>query len=184
MVRAGDTLTNPATGQTLRFLRTAADTAGALLEIEATWAPRGAEPPEHYHPRQAERFTVLAGALRVRVAGAERELRAGDTLDLAARVPHSMWNAGDAPAVARWETRPALGTERLFASLHAFAAAGAVDARGVPPLLDLAVLVPRHWGEVRLTRPAPAVQRVVFGVLGPLARALGRGEPRRPTRHA
>jgi len=110
MVRAGDTLTNPATGQTLRFLRTAADTAGALLEIDATWAPRGTEPPEHYHPRQAERFTVLAGALRVPVAGAARELHAGDTLDLPAGVPHSMWNAGDAPAVARWETRPALGT--------------------------------------------------------------------------
>jgi quercetin dioxygenase-like cupin family protein len=180
MVRAGDTLTNPATGQTLRFVRTAADTDGALLEIEATWAPRGTEPPEHFHPRQAERFTVLAGVLRVRVSGAERELRAGETLDVAAGVPHSMWNAGDAAATARWETRPALGTERLFASLHAFAAAGAVNARGVPPLLDLAVLVPRHWDELRLSRPAPAVQRLVFGVLGPLARALGRGEPPRP----
>lgn len=180
MVRAGDILTNAATGQSLRFLRTAADTDGALLEIESTWPPRGSAPPEHFHPQQAERFTVLAGTLRVRVAGAERELHAGDTLDIPAGVPHGMWNGGDAPATARWETRPALGTERLFESLHAFAAAGAVNARGVPPLLDLAVLVPRHWDELRLTSPAPAVQRLVFGVLGPLARALGRGEPPRP----
>ncbi|GLC27867.1 cupin domain-containing protein [Roseisolibacter agri] len=179
MIRAGDTLTNAATGQTLRFLRTAADTGGALLEIESTWPPGATAPPEHFHPRQSERFTVLAGTLRVRVAGEERELRVGDTLDIPAGVPHAMWNGGDAPAVARWETRPALGTERLFEALHAFAASGAVDARGVPPLLDLAVLVPRHWDEMRLTRPAPAVQRLVFGILGPLARALGRGAPPR-----
>ena len=51
MVHAGDILANPATGQTLRFLRTSADTGGALLEIESTWAPGGAEPPEHFHPR-------------------------------------------------------------------------------------------------------------------------------------
>ncbi|MES2521754.1 MAG: cupin domain-containing protein [Gemmatimonadota bacterium] len=177
MIRAGDALTNPVTGQTLRFVRTAADTGGALLEIESTWAPRGAEPPQHFHPQQAERFTVLDGALRVRVSGVERELHAGESLDIPVAVPHSMWNAGDVPAVARWETRPALGTERLFESLHAFAMAGAVNARGVPPLLDLAVLVPRHWNELRLTEPPPAVQRLVFGVLGPIARLLGKGRP-------
>jgi hypothetical protein len=73
--------------------------------------------------------------------------------------------------------RPALGTERLLEALWTFAERGAVNARGVPPLLDLAVLAPRHWDELRLVRPAPAVQRLVFGALAPLARALGRGVP-------
>ena len=176
MAHAGQEIEGQA-GFRVRLVKTGAETGGELLEMEATYGGTGQMPPEHFHPRQAERFTILAGALRVRLGGVERELRVGDTLDIPAGVPHGMWNGGDAPATARWETRPALGTERLFASLHAFAAAGAVDARGVPALLDLAVLVPRHWGEMRLTRPAPAVQRLVFGLLGPLARALGRGTP-------
>ena len=174
MARAGDVLTNPVTGQTLRFLRTTADTDGALLAIESTWARRGSEPPEHLHPRQAEHFTVLAGTLRVRIGGVVRDLRPGDTLDVPAGAPHAMWNPTDAPASARWETRPALGTERMFEALFGLAARGVVNARGVPGLLDLAVFVPRHWDEMRLVRPAPAVQRLLFAALGPVARLLGR----------
>jgi quercetin dioxygenase-like cupin family protein len=175
MARTGDTLTNPVTGQSLRFLRTTADTGGALLEVESTWPAGSPEPPEHFHPRQAERFTVLAGTLRVRLDGSVRELRAGDTLRIPAGVRHSMWNPTAGPATARWETRPALDTERLFEALYGLAASGAVNARGVPCLLDLAVLLPRHEAELRVTRPGPATQRLVFGALGPLARALGKG---------
>lgn len=176
MARAGDLLTNPVTGQTLRFVRTAADTGGALLEMESTWTPGGREPPEHFHPRQAERFTVLAGTVRVRLGGALRDLRAGDALDVPAGARHAMWNpSNDLSATVRWETRPALTTERMFEAMFGLATRGAVDARGVPGLLDLAVLLRRHRGEFRLSRPTPAVQAIVFGALAPVGRLLGRG---------
>jgi quercetin dioxygenase-like cupin family protein len=175
MARAGDVLTNPVTGQTLRFLQTAADTGGALLEMESTWAPGGVEPPEHLHPRQAERFTVLEGTVRVRMDGTLRDLKPGDTLEVPANVPHGMWNPGDGPAAVRWEVRPALATERMFEALFGLAARGDVNARGVPGLLDMSVLLRRHRGEFRLTRPAPVVQGVVFGALAPVGRLLGKG---------
>jgi hypothetical protein len=119
---------------------------------------------------------VLAGTVRVRLGGALRDLRAGDALDVPAGARHAMWNpSGDLSATVRWETRPALTTERMFEAMFGLATRGAVDARGVPGLLDMAVLLRRHRREFRLSRPAPAVQAIVFGTLAPVARLLGRG---------
>src|SRR5438045_2844532 len=50
--------------------------------------------PTHFHPKQAEHFEILEGTMRARIDGQDRELRAGDTLDIEAGVPHSMWNPG------------------------------------------------------------------------------------------
>ena len=44
-------------------------------------------------------------------------LRAGETLEVPRRAVHRMWNAGDVPARARWEVRPALRTEEMFAAI-------------------------------------------------------------------
>ena len=78
----------------LRFLKTAADTGGELLEMEATYEPSRGKPPEHFHPRQSEHFEILEGTMHALIAGEERELRSGDTIDIEAGVPHSMWNEG------------------------------------------------------------------------------------------
>jgi len=174
MVRAGSVLVNVVTGFRLRFVRTAADTGGTLLEVEATYPPGGPAPPLHLHPEQEERFEALRGSVRVRLGGEERELREGETLRIPPRVPHAMWNAGTAAATLRWETRPALRTEDLFERLMTLAALGRVDRHGTPGLLDLAILFPAHRREMRIARPPYVVQRALFGLLAPLACALGR----------
>jgi hypothetical protein len=51
VARSGEDIRNPVAGLTLRFLQTAADTYGALLQMEATYEPRSLEPPVHFHPR-------------------------------------------------------------------------------------------------------------------------------------
>jgi mannose-6-phosphate isomerase-like protein (cupin superfamily) len=99
---------------TLLFVKTAADTDGELLEMEATYEPSSMPPIPHFHPSQREHFEILAGTMHARVDGAERELRAGDTLDIEAGVVHSMWNEGPEPARTLWQTRPALRTEEFF----------------------------------------------------------------------
>jgi mannose-6-phosphate isomerase-like protein (cupin superfamily) len=114
VARSGDEIRNPVAGLTLRFLQTAADTDGELLEMEATYEPRLIEPPVHFHPRQEERFEILEGTVQAEIDGERRQLRSGDTLNVPAGTPHSMWNAGDVPARTRWETRPALRTEQFF----------------------------------------------------------------------
>jgi mannose-6-phosphate isomerase-like protein (cupin superfamily) len=114
MARSGESVTNPVAGMTLLFVKTAADTDGELLEMEATYEPSSMPPIPHFHPSQREHFEILAGTMHARVDGAERELRAGDTLDIEAGVVHSMWNEGPEPARTLWQTRPALRTEEFF----------------------------------------------------------------------
>src|SRR5690242_15413127 len=99
-------------GETLEVVET--ESTPEVLVLNAQWSPGGSAPPPHYHPEQAEHFEVLAGALRVEVDGVQRDLRAGDTLDVPRRTVHRMWNPNAEPASARWETRPAGRTAEWF----------------------------------------------------------------------
>src|SRR4051812_1416394 len=80
-----------------------------LLELEATYDPGGSAPPAHFHPGQDEHFEVLSGSVRVRTSDAgERELAAGETIDVPRGTVHQFWNGGSETAVVRWQVRPAL----------------------------------------------------------------------------
>jgi mannose-6-phosphate isomerase-like protein (cupin superfamily) len=152
MAKTGDVLENPVVGQTLTFRRTAADTGGELLEIESSWEPGGQEPPEHFHPRQEEHFEVIEGELRARVGDVEHTLRAGETLDVPAETPHTMWNPGPERTRAVWQTRPALRTEQFFEMVWGLAQAA---ARGEdPPDPERAAqMLGEYADEFRLGRP-------------------------------
>ena len=65
--------------ETVRLL---SSDAGAI-EVEGTWGPGGSPPPKHFHPAQDERFEVLEGTLTARVDGEQRELQAGEVLEIA-----------------------------------------------------------------------------------------------------
>jgi quercetin dioxygenase-like cupin family protein len=99
-------------GVRLRLVRTDAD----VLEMEATYPGDGNFPPEHFHPRQDERFEVLEGTVRAIVDGTERRYAAGETFEVPAGTPHQM--AAETPARFRWEVRPALRTAEFFELLY------------------------------------------------------------------
>jgi quercetin dioxygenase-like cupin family protein len=117
MAHAGQEIQG-AEGFRLRLIRTAAETDGEVLEMEATYGGTGRFPPEHFHPRQTERFEVLEGSVRTIVGDVDRRYERGDTFEVPAGTPHQM--AAEEPARVRWEVRPALRTaeffERLFGS--------------------------------------------------------------------
>ena len=77
MAYTGQSFENPVSGERITFLQTAADTDGALLELELELSADGHVPGAHVHPEQEERFHVLEGALTVVVSGDERVLRLG-----------------------------------------------------------------------------------------------------------
>lgn len=104
-------------GFRLRLIRTAAETDGELLEMEATYPGGSPMPPMHLHPSQAEHFEVLEGAIRAVIDGVEHRYEAGDTIDVPPGTPHSMAPA-DGPARTRWEVRPALRTAEFFERLY------------------------------------------------------------------
>jgi mannose-6-phosphate isomerase-like protein (cupin superfamily) len=149
MARSGETVTNPVAGMTLLFVKTAVDTDGELLEMEATYGPSSTQPVPHFHPNQSEHFEILEGVMHARVDGTQRELRAGDELDVDAGTVHSMWNPGPEPARTLWQTRPALRTEEFFEQTAAVFSEALEQGRG-PDGARLGEIVETHSDEFRI----------------------------------
>ena len=63
MIRTGDTIHNPVTGERITFHATSADTNGESVVIECTVQPDGFVAAAHVHPFQSERFAVIEGTL-------------------------------------------------------------------------------------------------------------------------
>ena len=112
---------NAATGETVRFVRTAEETGGELLVMEARWTDPGHSTPAHVHPTMEERWRVLEGEVGFRIG--EHEMSAGpdDTVIARPGVLHTNWNQGGGPAVMRIEMRPALRWEEFVRQLFALA---------------------------------------------------------------
>jgi quercetin dioxygenase-like cupin family protein len=115
MAHAGEEIHGP-DGFRLRLIRTAAETGGELLEMEATYSGTAGMPPEHLHPNQVERFEVLEGSMRAVVGGTEDTYEAGESFEVPAGTPHQM--AAEGPSRMRWEVRPALRTAEFFERLY------------------------------------------------------------------
>ena len=173
MTQTARELFNPRTGQRMKFLLTAADTAGELLRIETVNPPNGIAEPMHVHPHQESRAEVRAGTLQFLVDGISRRLGPGDEITIPAGVPHRFANDGETDAVAIQELRPALRTAEFFRTYFDLAERGALDEHGKPSLLRSAVLGPEFAAEIRLVSPPWPIQRAAYALLAPIARIRG-----------
>jgi mannose-6-phosphate isomerase-like protein (cupin superfamily) len=168
---SGDVIANPITNERIIFRKTAADTNGVLLQFEDILEAGGIGPPEHVHPSQQERFEVLAGTFGVRVGGKERVVGPGTIVVVEPGQPHVWWNAGTEPLRVLTEFRPAFRTELFFETLFGLARDGKLDARGMPRFLQVVAMVPPF--DMYLAKPPIVMQKVLFTILGPLARLRG-----------
>jgi quercetin dioxygenase-like cupin family protein len=136
-----------------------------LLEVEGFYGPGGSPPPPHHHPDQDERFEVLEGTLRTRVGGEDRELGAGEVIEIPRGTPHQMWNPHDEPARVSWRTEPALRTEQWFRSIDALHRSGRVGDDGMPSTLAFATLITEFSDVFRLSSgPGPLVRGALAGL--------------------
>lgn len=174
MARPGQTIRNPATGERLTWSTVAADTDGRLVMGEMILPPGGSVAAEHVHPNQEERYEILAGELRVQVDGRERRAGPGDRVVVPVGRPHVWWNAGTEDARFRVEVTPALRFETFIETLFGLASDGRTDGKGIPDPLQLAVLMRAYREEIRLARPSPAIQTLLFGPLAMVGRWMGR----------
>jgi quercetin dioxygenase-like cupin family protein len=183
MIRTGDVLTNPVTGERLHFQKTSADTGGEYVLVEVTVEPDGAVAAAHVHPYQSETFELLEGAVWFRRGREEILAGAGDTVHVEPGTAHKFWNAGERPARFRTEIRPALEFESLIETMFGLAADGRTNRKGMPNPLRLAVIANAHFDVVRLPFPPAWMQRVGLALGAPLGRLLGYGatyEPAQP----
>jgi quercetin dioxygenase-like cupin family protein len=173
MAYRGKEIQNPVTKQRIRFLQTGKDTGGRLLEMKASFEADSPEPALHYHPFQEEDFTVLEGELTVKLPGETVVLKPGDSLHIAAGIDHAMWNGTSKTTVVNWQVRPAMNSEHLFETAAGLAKDGKVNKKGMPGILQVALMANKYSKVFRLSKPSFAVQRILFAVLSPFAFLVG-----------
>src|ERR1044072_7636713 len=166
-------ISNPKTGQDIQFLQTAKDTNGNFLEMETTYHAYSKEPAAHYHPHQAEDFTVLTGELSVRMYGQMKVLHQGETLHIPANTVHAMWNNTNNKTVVHWKVQPAMNTEYLLETVNGLANDGKTNKDGMPSILKVALLANHFSGVFRLSKPSFVVQKILFAILKPVAYLFG-----------
>jgi mannose-6-phosphate isomerase-like protein (cupin superfamily)/uncharacterized protein YndB with AHSA1/START domain len=171
MARAGDVIENPATGERISFEETATESGGERLRFKWRFTPGGVVAQEHLHPRQEERHEVITGRLGVVVNGTEHVLCPGDSVVVPLGTPHRLIEYGQ--VTARFELRPALRQELLIETFAGLQRDGKIGRRGLPSLLQLAVIGREFAAEGHAAKPPLAVQRVVLGALAAIGRRRG-----------
>jgi quercetin dioxygenase-like cupin family protein len=173
MIRKGDRLENPVTGEVLTFHRTSRETGGEAVLVETLVRPGGFVAEAHVHPHQTERFEVLEGQLGLRMGRKELLAGPGDVAPVEPGTPHRFWNAGEDEARFLCEVRPALEFESLIETMFTLAAEGKTNRKGLPNPLRLAVIAKAHFNTVRLPFPPAWLQRAALALGAPLGRLLG-----------
>jgi quercetin dioxygenase-like cupin family protein len=171
--RIGDELSNPVTKERAIVLERASDNPTGRARAEMTALVGARVLGAHRHPGSIERFTVLEGELTVQLDGRISILREGESAEVGPGHWHDWWNAADRDARVLVEVEPGARFAHMLETLFGLAQLGHVDAKGMPNLLQLSLIGQEFSDTVQFRQPPPAVQRVVFGAVAPLARRLG-----------
>jgi mannose-6-phosphate isomerase-like protein (cupin superfamily) len=173
MLRAGQTIDNPVTGERLVFHETAAETNGERTVADCYVQPGGVVAAAHVHPYQTEVFEIVGGRIGVKLGGKTFECGPGEAFKIPEGVPHKFWNAGGKELHFRVTVTPSLEWERLIETMYTLAGDGKTNKKGMPNPLRLAVIAQAHFDVVRLPKIPHALQRAALAVGAPLGRAVG-----------
>jgi len=170
---ANDVLEMKPLGLSVRFLRTAADTDGELLEMEVTGRPRGFLAQRHVHRSQVERLEVVSGTIKVGMGGRAHVLTAGQSIEVPAGTPHTQVPVGAGRGVVRIQVRPAGRTQAFLERLAELCREGKITRMGFPRPVAGAELVLEYADTGHAAKPSLRAQRavaaVVMGVAHPMA---------------
>jgi quercetin dioxygenase-like cupin family protein len=172
-IQIGEVWENPTTGERAKILELPFQNPErrAVAELLARAGARVVG--EHRHPALVERFTVLEGELTVKRGELTSTLHEGETATIEPDVWHDWWNASDRDARVRVEITPGERFAHMIETFYGLARLGHTDAKGMPNLLQLA-LVAREFSDVIVFRRPPwTVQRALFGAIAPIARWRG-----------
>jgi quercetin dioxygenase-like cupin family protein len=164
---------NPATGEWITYTSIAEDNGGQLVRFTWRSVPGGVI-TEHIHPRQEERFTIVAGQAHFTLNGQHHVAGPGETVIVPAGVPHSEGNPGPAEIDGIVELRPALRAKELHEAFAGLVADGKTTPRGGPRNpLQLGATFWHFRHESRVTSPPIWAQNLMLPPLWALAKAFG-----------
>lgn len=166
MIKPGQTLENPVTGERFTFIETAASSDGEVLAFELALRPGGSVPIQHVHPRQTERFEVVSGEMQFRF-GLRRLLAGpGEVIEVEPGITHGFASVSADEVRVRVEVRPALAMEEMFAEVVELAESGRLLGNGMPRSpLDLALLARTYDREAHAPLLGVGLQRLLLAPL-------------------
>jgi quercetin dioxygenase-like cupin family protein len=172
-IRIGEVWENPITGERATILELPHQNPERRVVAELLARVGARVVGEHRHPGIVERFTVLEGELTTKRGNETSILREGEIATIQPDVWHDWWNASDRDARVRVEVTPGERFGHMIETLFGLARLGHTDSKGMPNLLQLA-LVAREFSDVIVFRSPPlSLQRALFGALAPVARWRG-----------
>ena len=115
---------------------------------------------------------MVSGRVGFRLDGRETVARLGQRLHVPAGMAHDWWNAGEDEARIVVEITPAARFEETISTTWGLALDGKTNARGMPNLLQLALLAREFEDVLYFTKPPRVLQKILFGILAPVARLL------------
>jgi quercetin dioxygenase-like cupin family protein len=173
MLRRGEIYDNPVTG-VRAIVRVGTDeTNGERLVVDIQARPGAAGAGEHMHPSMDERFTVVRGRVGFSIDGQRSIAGPGESVHIPPGAAHDWWNDESEEAQLVLEIHPAVRYEEMMRNLFGLAQDGRTDARGMPRLLQLALLAREFKDVARFTKPHRLVQTILFPLLAPIARLRG-----------
>lgn len=172
-IEVGEVSENPVTGERATILELPYENPEGRATAELTALVGAGVVGEHFHPALVERFTVLEGELTLKRDGQTSVLREGESAVIDAGVWHDWWNASDRDARARVEITPGERSAHMIETFYGLARLGHVNSKGMPSPLQLALVGQEFSDVVVFRKPPVALQRAIFGVLGPIARWRG-----------
>ena len=175
MPYAGQTLNNPFTGERIIFEQTEQDTGGALIAFEHFMLPHPMPTfPEHVQLNQEERYEIISGSARYRLAGVDGQAHTGETVIVPPGAIHiNCWNEGPEALKMRHSFRPGGGADIFFETIFTLAMNGKTNARGEVNLLQLAVIGNEIKSQTFNAGIPISLQRLALPVLAMIGRLLG-----------
>lgn len=173
MSRYGQVFENPTTRERVVVLTDPDEHPERVLVAHLSVAPGGRVAAEHFHPTLTERFHVMRGRVGFLSAGEERVLGPGADAEIPPGVRHDWWQIGEEMAEVIVEVDPGEGFVEMVGTMFGLARDGMVNRRGLPGLLQLAVIANYYRDVMIVTSPPPGVQRVLFVFLAWIGHRLG-----------
>ena len=174
---------NPKQGQKVRFITLPAETGGRGFTLEYVYRPFTGESavPAHIHTAATETFDILSGEAKYRVGKKEGSARKGDRIVLPAGVAHvHPWSVSadelhvrQIAEVEQPDSAGLVASLQALVTLFGLATAGKVNDKGLPNLLQLAVLIRSTMPATYIAGIPITVQRTLFGGLARVGEALG-----------
>jgi quercetin dioxygenase-like cupin family protein len=174
---------NPAVGQRSRLVVAPGETGGRQFVLDYINQPFAGEHavPAHVHTTYVETFEILKGEALYRLGGEVKRAVAGDRVVMPPMVPHvHPWSDSDEELHVRQVTDASPADLRglnaglqAAITIQALARARRVNAKGLPNLLQLGVLINTTMPATYLAGSPIALQRMLFAVLGWAGRIAG-----------